>query len=464
MKKILIPIVACCSLMGMGCSAVEGLFAGDTNTSETQNTIADDSSGDLDLASSSSENIDQLSSIVEVSSESSDTSDVPVSSGADVPLSSADKGMNVRVNYTSGAIAARVQVKLISESDWDSHVLADADPVSQTLTADDSGYVSIPNLNGEAWTIVIEDQGEGLFMKLNDSLDGTALTTAPLLRHVGNVGGTELTESSEICLQSTDYCTAVDNNGDYQFESLPPGNFEMVFRDSNKYSLSYIDKYQMQPGSDKIDSIYYQENKIVLEDFQDKDHYGVLSTWSGNGHWWMVHEGASSFPYDNQHMSEGMIEDPIGSGNWVFQTQINLDQNENFNYSLLGLNIGEGADNQTQNVWADLSAMDSVTFRIEGSGAIEFFFQSKLTLVDHSHLYAKINLTGGWQNITLLPSDFIKYSGSVADINNVTFEQAARRAGAAVIRFENSGTYRLDDLSIHGVEVIKFYDWWNTGL
>ncbi len=456
MKKLLILTAGFAALLFSGCSAIGDFIVGDTNTSETQNTVADNSCSDQ-LSSSSVLGDTLSSSLVSSSSsiEPSSTISSPGSSSSFSPRSSGDR-VNVQVKYNNGAIAARVQVQLFSESDWEQGMLDGEGPVSQTLIADENGVVTFPELSDDNWTMLIEDSGEGAFVEVDTSIDGGVVVTQPMTGHTGNLGGA-VPENPEICLQGTPYCSVVDENGDFEFSSLPPGFFDVAFRDDQNKTITAVEEFKFEPTNAEIDSLYYQRDYILLEDFQDKDHYGVLSTWSGNGHWWIVHDGAWTTPAENLVMSEGMIEDSDVPGNFIYKMEVNFFETGNLNWVSLGLNLGEGFDIAKDNVWADISQMDSVTVRIWGEGNIEFYLQSSYTYEDYKDFYVPLTLSPGWNEVTILPTDFIRISDSIAEQNNITFTQAATRTGAVVFRFLDAGTYQLDDLKIHGVEMIRLY-------
>ncbi|MGL1900798.1 MAG: hypothetical protein OCC49_01590 [Fibrobacterales bacterium] len=456
MSYFIVVVVALTWLTG--CSAMDGLFAGETNTSETQNTIAEESS------SSELSSVVQSSS-VQISSSNgggSQSSSSMAFSSSELVSSDGKEGMNLRIRNASGEMAAKIPVTVVSQSGWESGVFADTLVGAHSLVSDDSGNVYIPALAEDNWSLLIEHEQEGLFMALTASIDGDTVTTEPLLKHNGNVGG-YVPKNSEICLQSTQFCSIVSDSGDFAFDGVPQGDFKLAFVDGSSESITSIIQYKFRPGGEEVDSIYYEQNHITLEDFQDKDHFGSLSTWSGSGHWWQNADGASYWPNDNRQMDLAMVPGPEGDGDWAYKQQITFNEADVIRWMNLGLNFGEGADAVTSSVWADISAMDSITFTISGTGKFEFFIQSAYTLEDHLDFYVPVALGGGWHEVTIRSENFIRRPGSLVEERDIGFSQAATRTAAVVFRFLDEGDFIIDDIKIHGIEVIHFYPGSDTG-
>ncbi|MGL1934630.1 MAG: hypothetical protein OCD01_06400 [Fibrobacterales bacterium] len=441
-----------------GCSTMDGLFAGETNTSETQNTIAEVSSSSV-LSSVEYMSSEQVNSSEGGGAQSSSTI---LPSSSEVFSSESSEGMNFRLQNASGEIAAKVPVTLVSQSGWENGLFQDSLIGSHSLISDDSGNVYIPALAEDNWSLLIEHEQEGLFMALTASIDGDTVATGPLTEHNGNVGG-YVPKNSEICLQSTPFCSAVSDAGDFAFDAVPDGNFDLAFVDDASETITVVNQYKLRPGGEEVDSIYYEQNHITLEDFQDKDHFGSLSTWGGNGQWWQHAEGASYWPSNNTQMELMMVTGPGGDGDWAYQQQITFVDYENLQWMNLGLNFGEGADAVTSSVWADISAMDSITFAISGTGKFEFFIQSAYTLEDHLDFYVPVALGGGWHEVTIRAENFIRRPGSLVEERDIDFKQAATRTAAVVFRFLDEGNFIIDNIKIHGIEVIHFYPGSDTG-
>ncbi len=269
--------------------------------------------------------------------------------------------------------AANAKVKLIDSESLDSEN-------AYTATADEDGVVSIEGVAAGSYTLEAKLKGEALQMPAEISTGDEDLGCATLQEMAslkGSVGSE--TAKGTVKVRGLDYEADVVD-GAFALDSLPAGPINLVFISTDSDTVSsYVN---VKSGEEATGFTFASEKtSLLLEDFEDGDHqhrFMPLNTYDGG--WWF-------FDYENRNVVPNYVLDEghfflidkvdgsmVGHVSAEFNDVIVVDDTTKiYPWATIGLEIGSS----DETVCNDLSSVDSIAFRIKGTGALKFALVDK---------------------------------------------------------------------------------------
>ena len=200
--------------------------------------------------------------------------------------------------------------------------------------------------------------------------------------------------------------------------------------------------------------------------FEDQNEWGLLTQVIPDGaDWWVGNDGdfgGTSTPYPGivSEFTE-VMQDSTGYLGKGMKVQFNVGTEGSQNFSLVGLDLGNGTDNlQGGQNWADLSNMTAFKFWAKGSGNILIGFKTKFVKVDNvseNHYSALINLTDDWTQYRVTSEQIHPGENFVPSIGSEkTWDEVKDAVGAVFFQANDSATLYLDEIELEGVQSLVF--------
>jgi len=375
--------------------------------------------------------------------------------------SETENALAARILLPDGRPASGARVILVDERTWATRLAAGAEIDDRSYVADDSGRVDLRVPSDGAWRIQIQSPEDGLFDTLRVDQAHPVWRLSPLQPFEGNIRGVP-TATTRICLSGTTFCSGVDAQGRFRFAALPSGKYMPALHDTIARSVAPLSGATISPtAAGTTDSILVVPDTLVLEDFEDGNAKGSLSSWTGTSGWWVYSSLATSLPAGTSAFPSRIVADAETASKVLHLTTSGMDSATG-SLVLLGLDLGAGSSSaDSSRVFADLSGLRTLRLRVKGTGSLKIFFQTERTLRlgDEIHLGTTIPLTGSWQEIAIDPAQIVAAPNSLAAAQGLRFADVATRTSAIVLQFRYDGDYFVDDLRLEGIRAVSLRGW-----
>jgi len=390
--------------------------------------------------------------------------------GGDSNTSETQNVYYIRFTQDDQPVAA-LQVSLIDTLDWKDSVLNDRAPAERIQTTSEDGLIRIDSADLENYSLVAQNDSHGVFLnRLYSDSDTLHLQLSPMVPYRGNLYQTDLAKSNNangtnrLCLSYSPFCAILDEDGNFYFESIPQASYQLALPFEDLGLVNLLSAWNLNSEtSPRFDSVYAAPIKFVLEDFDDGDALGKMAAWNNRNWWWVFQVQSDQSPSGLTDIPDYIVAEEGNAENLVLEFEINFDPDSAYPLYLLGLNAGAGTlATDSQNVFVDLSQMDSLQIRYKASDSLLVFFQSKtiLQLGDEQHLHYRLYSTDNkWKTVTLYPESFKLFTHSLADEAQLTYEEISNRVSSLVFQIRRSGQYGIDEITIYGLSDIRLYDW-----
>lgn len=232
----------------------------------------------------------------------------------------------------------------------------------QSVTTDKFG---VANFEKDSVPLHLEvlnpDSSSMVWMALpsSDTLTMTLVSSAALTITADTTDSASSSESSVLKLEGTPY-EAKRVNGIYRFPHLPSGSYLLCYQ---KMPVAAVN---LEAGRDldTVVNVGQSVSSVMLDDFEDQDHYHLLAQQNGSQGWYFVGKDQTAWilPTGRNDYNQA-IEATEQRSSRSLHLQFNIQQDSNF--LLMGTYLG--ADLSHYN----LSAMKSIHMRVRGNARFE---------------------------------------------------------------------------------------------
>jgi hypothetical protein len=390
--------------------------------------------------------------------------------GGDSNTSETQNVYYIRFTQDDQPVAA-LQVSFIDTLHWKDSVLNGRSPAEQLKTTSDEGLILIDSVEIENYSLVAQNDSHDAFLhRINPDSDTINVELSPMVPYRGNVYQTDLATANNangtnrLCLSYSPFCAILDEDGNFHFENIPQASYQLALPFEDLGLVNLLSAWNLNSEtSPRFDSVYAAPEKFVLEDFDDGDGLGKMAAWNNRNWWWVFQVQSDQTPSGLSDLPDYIVAEEGNAENLVLDFKINFAPDSTYPLYLLGLNAGAGIlATDSQNVFVDLSQMDSLQIRYKASDSLLVFFQSKtvLELGDEQHLHYRLYSTDNeWKTVTLYPESFKLFTNSLAEEAQLTYEEISNRVSSLVFQIRRSGQYGIDEITIYGLSDIRLYDW-----
>lgn len=330
-------------------------------------------------------------------------------------------------NDQSPAVAARVYV-------MPSNSITSSEEALVTTVTDNEGRFTLTDLAVGSYTVEVADASGALQFRAMVSDSSSFNRGIDTLKAFSTVkGSVGFASAGSVAIQGMRHRAVVDANGFFSIDSLPAGAASFVFSQGNNTSL-YYSYANLIPGDSVAPSPFVEETeRLLLEDFEDLNTHHRFAPYVGDSTgWWFVsaHEEVevlfddsliSTFPLvkdESQYVAFTVTVPEMATNPWV-----------NF-----GVQIGGKSS------LYDLTALDSIAFKVKGSGTV--YFQ----LIGAED----ISLNTRWpEKIFELPSEWTRIAFAVSDLSSDSTILKEIRLISWIMT--SSSTFALDDIELIGL-------------
>lgn len=302
-------------------------------------------------------------------------------------------------NNQTPAVAARVFVMPLNS-------LASSEDVLVTTQTDSEGRFSIQNLvNGDYIVEVIDSTGALQFKaKVNDStsFDQGVDTLKEFSKIEGSVG---FASSGIVSVQGMYHQTIVNEEGLFSLDSLPAGGISLVFSQEENSPL-YYSYANLYPGASATPSPFALESdRLLLEDFEDLNTQHRFAPYVGDSiGWWFLsaHEDIELLYSDTILAGYPLVKEEsqyIAFSATVADTVIS---------PWINFGIQVGGNTSTY----DLSGLDSIAFKVKGSGTAVLQFIGIEDPLSYSTTWPQVSfeLPAEWTRMAISTDELTSYS------------------------------------------------------
>ena len=240
---------------------------------------------------------------------------------------------------------------------------------------DEHGKVTIEDVPDGDYTLEAVLDGEALQLQVSVSGD-SALGKNKLKKMAkvsGNVG--DKSANGTVKVRGMEHSAKV-KKGKFSLDSLPEGSISLVFIPEEKGLDTSSTYLKVVAGEKSTSSTFAEESRsLLLDDFQDSNYqnrFMPAHTYDG-GWWYFAYESTTvtpSYIVGKNHIFK--LEDI--DGNIVAHVAGEFDEmfedstGAHYPWATVGIELGK-SDKQLCN---DISSVDSIAFRIKGSGKVSF--------------------------------------------------------------------------------------------
>ena len=258
--------------------------------------------------------------------------------------------------------------------------------------------------------------------------------------------------NSRVYLYGTHYTTNVDAEGNFVFESLPQGNYELRFVSND--SVINVANLPVLSDQDSTEIHLGLNKKLLVENFEDGDNQTLVGRDWGGGWWFSYGDnldgGASqilpsSFP---ESVFSALETEGSYQGNSL-KLNFEMDAEHLGAYYTAGFQMG------TSDKSYDLSKLDSIHLWMKGQGSIRLQFENKVlsdSLLEWRHYGKTITLEKNWNLFSIASKDLDVPTGS--KFENETWETVAQAIISITFKAEEDVELWLDDVTIYGLDYV----------
>ena len=369
-----------------------------------------------------------------------------------------ENSIALSVQLADGSPAARMRVIVRPDS-----YIAGADSASDVFVGDNMNFET-----DSLGTLVLDNLGFGSYIveARNDSLKGASKFNyrswqtdgGRVSLHVdkpGSVSGQVLVEddadASEVtvAVQGLDYSVTVDGMGNFEFESLPAGFFEMVayvFADST-VTDSTGKKVKMRMarklGSSIANVVAGQENGVVI-DTRPNDSLPsfVFEDFEG---------GVKAWKVQHSEDANGKVESvDAGLGREGKAAHFTCENDSNYNWVLMGRSLGGMVDMSNLDsivFWARTDVVDS-TKRKYISFSLDLNVDSTSELTS-GKAWIHLDVDTVWNRYVVTPDDFLEPDSNNIG-GNLGWEAVKHYITDLSIFGGTGGEFWIDDIEVFG--------------
>ena len=277
-------------------------------------------------------------------------------------------------------------------------------------------------------------------------------------------------ENTRIKILETPYSTTPDSMGQFRFDNIPEGRFKLIvskeadtlstlsFDLSSGDTLRVPDQYINVDSNDLeikdslINEINSSEKQVLLDDFEDKDHFNKVKPILGWGNWFTIQSDSSvelSPPTNFLDVFSPSIFTEENLFQNAFQFKVDIPESaRDSQYGGFGVNLGIRPYN--------LVDMTGLEFEARGQGDLHIDFvriHYKISEDIISSGYFTLPLDSLWQRYSVSPEDI---SIHWHDADTVVWEDFAGSISYISFTFKDSGSVILDNIILHN---ISLEDW-----
>ncbi|NLB63151.1 MAG: carboxypeptidase-like regulatory domain-containing protein [Fibrobacter sp.] len=353
----------------------------------------------------------------------------------------------VLLNDENVALQALVRVRPVD------YIAGDSTFKLDTLIELENGKFSLTNIPIGEYSLEVRAKSQAAVHTLHliSDKDSTDLGDIELNTTAQIKGKAPLknNNSPQIYVSGLEFKTTASAEGDFTLDSLPSGKHKLFF---NYPDSSFHTSINTKPADTlKLDLRDINSTKILLSDFEDNSIFHSYSYLTEGGYWYMQKSPGVNF-IDKDHFGVPIVQD--SSCGSCIHIKSNFDNTKGApKWYDVGLHLG--GPYQTY----DFNGMDSVAFKIRGSG--EIFF--KLLVLDFltMEFSTLVELDSTWQRVSfaIKDMDFVRYdiaNDNNKEESNITAEYALKSIHALSFLSVTETEIWIDDLELIGPQVFIF--------
>ena len=238
-------------------------------------------------------------------------------------------------------------------------------------------------------------------------------------------------------------------DGKFTLDSLPAGPLSLVYIPSEKGDTSCTYMKVVAGESSKSSTFADESRALLLDDFQDSNYQNrFMPAHTYDGGWWYFDYSAENVTAeyitdDGEHRftleteSDGNIAAHVVA---TFGETLKDSSGEKlWPWATMGIELGKS----NKALCNDISSVDTVAFRVKGSGAIKFGVIDETQEPGNQNIAQhKFNLSENWERVLVPLADILKEEFSYTCVNQLVWD------------FEVSASERTVDFWLDDIELI----------
>jgi hypothetical protein len=344
-----------------------------------------------------------------------------------------------------GSPVANARVRIIPQQDWAENILTGINPVIDSALTDSYGQVL---LHTNSWPAHVEvETSTGMsrdFLSSPDSAHHISLQSTASL--TGSLSPSSKPWPSSIRLAGTSYSATVENDGSFEFERLPAGEYMLVHK--NVDQIQIVKATHLDSGVNQtLDSLHLEYlDSVLLDDFEDHINANSFHALTGSG-WWYTSTDSSSqvFPSDLRNAWE------ISNDSWhntqSLHVKLAIDTAATGKFALCGFDLGYSRLQKSSMATYNLSPVDSISFWAKGKGSmyLQIYGIPPKSPESFIQMHYKFDLDSTWKRIVVTPDQML-YTGRL-----LTWNDLAPNVTSFNFMSTSDADFWLDQIQIHGV-------------
>ena len=367
-----------------------------------------------------------------------------------------ENSIALSVQLADGTPAARVQVFIRPDS-----YLASGDSLADSLAnenmnfeTNDSGSLTLTNLGYGSY--IVEARSDSLKGASKFNYRSWHAGDGRVSLHVGPPGavaGQVLLEENvdapvTVAVQGLDYSTSTDSEGNFEFESLPAGNFEVVaFIQDDSTVVNEKGKNQHVSFVRKLGSVLAEVKSGQFREILIDARPPVLSFVLED-----FENGVDNWKIDHSKDASGKIESAdAGFGREGKAAHFTCTNDSLYQWVLMGYQLGG---------FVDMSGLDSIVFwaRAEANEDttkrtyVSFSFDMNLDSTSEEEsgkAWMHIDVDTAWKRYVVVPSE-LQEPDSNKTGGNLGWDVVKRRITDISIFGGTGGEFWIDDIEVFG--------------
>lgn len=367
-----------------------------------------------------------------------------------------ENSIALSVQLADGTPAARIQVFIRPDS-----YLASGDSLADSLAnenmnfeTNDSGSLTLTNLGYGSY--IVEARSDSLKGASKFNYRSWHAGDGRVSLHVGPPGavaGQVLLEENvdapvTVAVQGLDYSTSTDSEGNFEFESLPAGNFEVVaFIQDDSTVVNEKGKKQHVSFVRKLGSVLAEvksgQFREILIDARPPILSFVLEDFEN---------GVDNWKIDHSEYASGKVEvADAGLGREGKVAHFTCTNDSLYQWVLMGYNLGG---------FVDMSGLDSIVFWARADAVtdttkrkyISFSFDMNLDSTSEEEsgkAWTHIDIDTVWNRYVVVPSK-LQEPDSNKTGGNLGWDVVKRRITDISIFGGTGGQFWIDDIEVFG--------------
>lgn len=354
---------------------------------------------------------------------------------------------------SSNKPAGYAKVKLIDAENWVNLIANHQSPVLDSTVANKNGEFAFKNIPEIVCNLQIDHDSSGVLIRgfYQNGRQVFSDTTIQLDDYAVLEGSCSYTDErvAKVLLEGTSYNTGVNQNQEFVFPKVAPGDFSL-FMESSSGVLSITGKMNLASGqSASTGGLTTLFSKVYVDNFEDGNYISIPGLLTG-GEWFEFMDTSAG---GNSEVTTDIKTDEMLSKVLFADITLQLRTLPGGAWAGVGVSIGNIKDD-----W-DFSKVKAISFRAKGKGTMRMSVESPVvdSINEWPHFGAFFTLDSTWNTYTFSVDSLKLVSPSPAASLGLKWQDVS--GAISRIEFEASESYSgtgslqiwIDDLTIDGI-------------